>query len=163
MILSLSNLKNKKRARKVLGRGNGSGHGTFSGRGSKGQRARSGGKKGLKRKGFRQNLLNIPKMKGMHRFWPKAQIVKLLEVERFFDAGDKVTPGTLLEKGLIQTLEVPVKILIDKKDDKITKAFEIFDCLASQSVKGLIEKAGGKIVDEAEEPAGKQGKEKAEK
>ena len=50
--LALHNLKvNKKAKRKVrrVGRGNASGSGTYSGRGLKGQKARSGGKSGLKR------------------------------------------------------------------------------------------------------------------
>ena len=63
-MLTLHNLKSKKGVRKKkrrLGRGNSSGRGTYCGRGQKGQRSRSGGKKGLKLKGFKQSLQKILK------------------------------------------------------------------------------------------------------
>ena len=153
MTLSLSNIKNRKRKKKRLGRGLGSGHGTYSTRGQKGQRARSGGKGGLKLKGFKQNLLNMPKYKGMKSPRPKAQIILISTLEKNYQDGDKVTPGSLKEKGLIKFIEKPVKILSKSSGDKLTKKVEIFDCAASASAKGLIEKAGGQIVSSEEKKA----------
>lgn len=148
MVLTLHNIGKRKRARKKYGRGNGSGHGTYSGRGSKGQRARSGGKKGLKIKGFRNTMLPTPKFKGMKSDKPKAQIVKLAQLEKFFNDGDKVTPGSISKKGLVADAARPIKILAENKESKISKKFEIFGCAASAGAKAAIEKTGGKFVAE---------------
>jgi len=53
-----------KKTRTRIGRGNGSGIGTYSGRGIKGQRARSGGKSGLTARAMKPYLLRIPKSRG---------------------------------------------------------------------------------------------------
>ena len=142
MAITLDNLTSKKKSRKRLGRGNSSGRGTYCTRGLKGQRARSGGKKGLKLKGFKQNLLNLPKYKGTKSIRPNNQVVKLSEIEKEYKKDEQVTPGTLLEKGLISNIKKPVKIL---SVGKLSKSVEIFDCLLSAKAKELVEKAGGKI------------------
>jgi large subunit ribosomal protein L15 len=66
MTINLSELRSSKnqKKRKRVGRGNGSGRGTYSGRGQKGQRSRSGGKKGLKVKGLKTFIAQTPKRKG---------------------------------------------------------------------------------------------------
>ena len=148
MTLTLHNIKNKKKARKRIGRGNGSGRGTYSTRGQKGQRSRSGGKGGLKRKGFRQNLLNIPKIKGNKAINPKNQIVKLSELELTFKDGAKLNPALLFEKGLITKIDLPVKILFDKE---ISVKYEISDCLVSGKAREAIEKNGGKFSQDEKE------------
>lgn len=147
MVLTLHTIGTRKKTKKRYGRGNASGHGTFSGRGSKGQRSRSGGKKGLALKGFRKNMLPAPKFKGMKSPRPKAQVIKVSLLEKNFNDGDKVTPGILFEKKLINTTAEPVKILMDKKDSSITKKLEFFGCRMSVTAKTLIEKAGGKVLD----------------
>ena len=66
MALSLHTIKKPKansKKRKRIGRGNASGHGTYAGKGQKGQNARSG-VSGLKRKGMKQVLLRTPKKRG---------------------------------------------------------------------------------------------------
>ena len=52
-----------KRKKKNIGRGNASGHGTSSTRGGKGQTARSGGSRGLKRLGFKTQLTQTKKLR----------------------------------------------------------------------------------------------------
>ncbi len=146
MALGLDKIGTRKKTKKRVGRGNASGHGTYSCRGLKGQRSRSGGKGGLKLKGFKKNLLNIPKMKGMKSKRPKNQLVNISSLEKF-SAEEKVTPGSLFEKGLIDTMNLPVKILTDKKNKPMTKKVEIYNCFVSDSAKKLIEAAGGKIID----------------
>jgi large subunit ribosomal protein L15 len=143
MAITLHTFKNNKKKRKVLGRGNSSGRGTYCTRGLKGQRARSGGKKGLKLKGFKQNLLNLPKYKGTKSIRPNNQIVKLGELETAFGKGEQVTPGTLFEKKLISTVTKPVKLL---SGGDLTKDLQVFGCLASAVARELIEKAGGKFI-----------------
>jgi large subunit ribosomal protein L15 len=147
MVLDLSKLVNTKKKGKRVGRGNASGHGTYSTRGQKGQRARSGGRGGLKLKGFKQNLLNMPKFKGMKSPRPKAQLIFISTLEKHFEIGEAVTPGVLLERGLVKSMDLPIKILVQSAEDNLTKKLEITDCAVSKSARALIEKAGGKIVE----------------
>ncbi|KKQ79558.1 MAG: 50S ribosomal protein L15 [Parcubacteria group bacterium GW2011_GWC2_38_7] len=147
MEVTLHTFGNKHKNRKNLGRGNASGHGTTAGRGSKGQRSRSGGKKGLKLKGFRQNLLNLPKFKGMKSPRPKNQVVKISDLAKKFTSETVVTPGTLLEKGLIRNAIDPVKILLDVKELKLESKLEISSILVSKNAREILEKAGAKFLD----------------
>lgn len=148
MVLRLHNIGQRKKGRKRLGRGNASGHGTYSGKGQKGQRARSGGKGGLKLMGFRRTLLNTPKMKGM-KPRAKAEIVLLSSLEKYFDPGEAVTLAALWEKRLIKTVRHGVKILVGA-NDKLTKKLAVIDCRVSAAAKALIEKAGGTVPAAAE-------------
>jgi len=147
MTLILNKLGLQKKARKRRGRGNASGHGTFSGHGSKGQRARSGGSKGLKMKGFRRTLMSMPKFKGMLPRFPKAQLVTTELLEKHFNDGATVNPAALLEKKLIDSLDLPVKILAGKP---ISKKFTVTDCRVSKAVADMIVKAGGEVAGKKE-------------
>jgi|SRR3989339_33054 len=155
MILQLHNIGKKKKARKRLGRGNSSGHGTYSGKGQKGQRARSGGKGGLELFGFRRTLLSTPKMKGM-KPRDKSQVVLLSSLEKAFTSGDKVTPAALLDKKLIRATWPSIKLLVGG-NDKLTKKLDVVDCRVSAAAKELIEKAGGSVpATEKTEAVGKK-------
>ena len=146
MVIQLHNLTGNPQARKKKkrrGRGNASGQGTYAGRGMKGQRSRSGGKKGLKLKGFKRTLLNLPKFNGMKSYKLKNQIIKLSQLNKKFADGDKITPEILREKQIIDKLKIPVKILFDQE---AAVKVEIENCLVSASAKKSIEKAGGKVV-----------------
>ncbi len=96
--------------KKRVGRGNSSGHGTYSTRGLKGQKSRSG-VSGLKRLGMRQVLLRTPKYKGFKSKNPKSQVVNLSLINEYFKDGDIVSPETLLAKKIIATIKNKVKIL----------------------------------------------------
>ena len=98
------------RKRKRVGRGNASGHGTYSSRGQKGQKARSG-VSNLKRLGMKQVLLRTPKIRGFKSKKPKNQPVNFDAISAVFKDGDEITPKTLLKAGLIDSAEKPVKIL----------------------------------------------------
>jgi len=150
MSIGLNNLGDKKVSKRRIGRGNGSGRGTYSTRGLKGQKSRSGSRKGLKLKGFKKTLMSLPKFKGMLPRNPKNQVVLTSVLEKHFEINAKVTPGSLLEKKLIRNLEQPVKVLFDKD---VTKAFEVFDCVLSAKARATVEKAGGKIVEVEKEAA----------
>lgn len=144
MSLTLHTIKpfpKSKRKVKRVGRGLGS-KGTYSGRGQKGQRARSGGKKGLKLKGLKKMLLGIPKVRGFKSPYPKMAVVNVGDLEQRYQTGDKVTPQTLLEKGLIDKIEVGVKIL---GDGELKKKLTIEGCVVSQNAKEKIEKVGGVV------------------
>lgn len=152
MAINLHNIGKKKKTRKRLGRGNASGHGTYSGKGQKGQRARSGGKGGLKLFGFRRTLLNTPKMKGMKPHEDTREVL-LSTLEKSFADGDKITPAILLEKRIIDSLSDKVKIIGGAKKP-FGKKVELSGCLVSAGAKEAIEKAGGSIT----APAGKEEK-----
>jgi large subunit ribosomal protein L15 len=119
-MLTLNNIKKAKGAsknKKRVGRGNSSGHGTYSTRGLKGQKARSG-VSGLKRLGMKQQLLQTPKVRGFKSAKPKNQIISLKDINSNYKDGENVTPESLAEKGLISSANLPVKIL--GKTDKLT-------------------------------------------
>ncbi len=100
-----------RKKRKRVGRGIGSGHGKTSGRGQKGQKARSGG--GV-RPGFEggQNPLirRIPKRGFTNPHRKEYAIVKVEDLNRF-SQGTTVTPDLLKESGLIKQIKDGVKIL----------------------------------------------------
>jgi len=114
MSLSIHTIKparGAKKKRKRVGRGDSSGKGTYSGRGIKGQRSRSGGKSGLKKLGMRQMLLQVPKKRGFKSVKPKNQVVNLVDINKNFKDGNLINPKILLKAGLIGTIKLPVKIL----------------------------------------------------
>lgn len=116
-MLSLNEIKSAKGAvkkRKRVGRGNASGHGTYSTRGLKGQKSRSG-VSGLKRLGMKKQLLQIPKSRGFYSDKPKNQVVSVKDINNNFKDGDTVSPAMLLEKGLIRKAGMPVKVLGKEK------------------------------------------------
>lgn len=145
MPLTLSNLKapageaNRKRLR--VGRGDSSGHGSYSGRGRKGQSSRSG-VGGLALKGLRRRLLSIPKLGGFNSLYEKAATVNLSDLEKNFEAKSRVSPDTLVSKGLIKTHKYGVKIL---GTGELTKALTVSHCKTTASARQAIEKAGGSI------------------
>ncbi len=131
--------KNKKR----VGRGNGSGHGTFSGRGIKGQKSRSGVQI---QRGFEGGQLPIikrlPRKRGFYNLFRVAYSPVNLDVLNNFTSGTEITPKMLFEAGYIDTLSRPVKIL---GDGEITNAVTIKANKFSNAAKAKIEAAGGKV------------------
>lgn len=145
MSITLHNLKSDRRAKhrpKRVGRGNASGHGTYSGRGGKGQTARTGGSKGLKLKGFRTLLLRTPKLGGFRSLYAKPAIVKLSTLEKNFADNSLVTKEELLAKKLVPNIVSGVKVL---GGVKLTKKLNIEDCEVSQSVRAAVEASGGTV------------------
>jgi len=139
---SLKPAKNSKKNKKRVGRGNASGHGTYSTRGLKGQRSRSGGKGGLKLRGLRMNLLNAPKLRGFKSpNKPKLEI-KLDALNAICNDGDVVTPQFLIEKGLIKTARYGVKIL---SNGTFNKKVTIDGCAVSAAAQTKVEVAGGSV------------------
>jgi large subunit ribosomal protein L15 len=111
-MLSLNNIKAKRGQKSIkrVGRGNASGHGTYSCKGQKGQNSRSG-VTGLKRLGMRPHILQTPKIGGFRSLAPKNQIVKVVDINKNFKDGEIVSAKTLFAKGLIGNAQKPVKIL----------------------------------------------------
>jgi large subunit ribosomal protein L15 len=140
-------LKEKKRI------GRGGKRGTYSGKGNKGQKSRSGGNIPPGFEGQDTTLVQrSPKLRGFTS--PKLPniAISLDLLEKNFTDKDKVSPQILIEKRLIKLNKrsrarklARVKILAN---GKISKALTIEGCLVSQGAKAAIEKAGGGITED---------------
>ncbi len=118
-MLAINNIRlatGAKKKRQRIGRGNAAGQGTYSGRGLKGQKARSG-VSNLKRLGMRAQLLQTPKSRGFKSLKSKNQVVSIFDINTNFKAGEEVNPETLVAKKMIKRADLPVKIL---GKDKLT-------------------------------------------
>ena len=147
MSLSLHTIKpgaGSSRREKRVGRGNASGHGSYSTRGIKGQRSRTGGRNKLKRLGFKKILAQTPKNRGFKSDKEKNQAVNLKEINQFFTDGAKINAVSLLQAGLIGSLSEPIKVL--GEGDLKLKNLEFEKVKLSASAKAQVEKAGGKVI-----------------
>ena len=144
MSLSLSNLQAVKqnKNRKRVGRGNSSGHGTYSTRGLKGQKSRSG-VSGLKRLGMKKQVLAIPKKRGFTSYQTKAQVVTLSQLTKTFKDGATINAQTLLRHGLVKARGGRIKILA--QGTVTLKNLKITGVTCSADVRVQIEKNGGTI------------------
>ena len=147
MAITLSNLQKSRgttKKRKRVGRGNASGHGTYSTRGLKGQRSRSGGKSGLKKRGLKMMLQRIPKKKGFTSRKPSYVAINIGMLDTLFNDGDVVTTQSLMKRGVISKKEKRyIKVLgTGKLSKKLTVKAHDF----SQSATDAIMKAGGKAI-----------------
>jgi|SRR3990170_1617377 len=133
--------KGAKRARKRVGRGNASGHGTYSGRGLKGQKSRSGGKVKVGFEGGQTRLIKrLPRRRGFTNiFRVEYSAVNLRDLERF-EAGTEVTPELLKQSRVVSTLRRPIKVLAM---GELTKALTVRAHKFSATAKAKIEGAGG--------------------
>ncbi len=129
---------------KRLGRGIGSGLGKTSGKGHKGQWARSGG--GV-RPGFEGGQMpltrRIPK-RGFNNNFRKVYSIVNLSVLNSLEAGSIVDKAFLLEKGLIKDIknDAGLKVL---GNGELTVALTVKAAKFSSTAKEAIEKAGGKV------------------
>ena len=128
---------------KRIGRGNGSGQGRTAGKGHKGYQSRSGTKNRFHFEGGQTPLMRRLPKRGFsnYGFRKEIQIVNLdkigsLELE-------KVDTEILYEKGIINTTNIPVKIL---GNGEISKPIEIQADTFSKSAIEKLEKAGGKAI-----------------
>ena len=127
--------------RKRVGRGIGSGLGKTSGRGHKGQKARSGGGKGPAFEGGQTPLQRRLPKRGFKNFNRKIWAEINLERLNCFADGTEVTPELLLENGLINKVYDGVKVLgRGELEKKLTVKAHAF----SGSATTKIEAAGGK-------------------
>jgi len=139
----LSPAPGSKRARKRVGRGDGSGHGTYSGRGCKGQKSRAGYKM---RPGFEGGQLplikRLPQKRGfVNPFRTEYNIVNIGELG-IFEPGSEITPQKLVAAGVVKSLRQPIKILAagEISHPLVVKANKF-----SAAAKAKIEAAGGKV------------------
>lgn len=141
-IHELSPAEGSTTAPKRLGRGIGSGLGKTSGKGHKGQWARSGG--GV-RPGFEGGTMpltrRLPKRGFYNKFEKTYTIINISLLEKF-DNGATVTPKLLLDMGIIKNKgNVGLKVLAD---GQLTKSLTVYAHKFSAGAKQAIESAGGK-------------------
>ena len=137
----LSPAPGSKKSRKRVGRGDGSGHGTYSGRGCKGQKSRAGYKM---RPGFEGGQLplikRLPRKRGFTNIFRVEYSVVNINSLNGFESGSEVTPEKLVAAGVVKSLRYPIKILAegDIKHPLTVKANKF-----SAAAKAKIEAAGG--------------------
>lgn len=142
--LGLYNLKpsfGAHKKRKRIGRGNASGHGTYSGKGQKGQNARSGTNRTYAGKKYPHFIDRLPKIGGFRSLKAKNQIVNLKDLEKYFKENEVVTPKALKKVGLV-TDSKRVKIL---GEGRLTKKLRVEAQAFSRTAVKSIEEAGGQI------------------
>jgi large subunit ribosomal protein L15 len=139
-----------RRPRKRVGRGIAAGQGKTAGRGTKGQKARSGGAKApyfeggqlpfVRRMPFKRGFVNIFKV--------SYSVVNVGALSRF-EPGTTVTPALLAAAGMVKPLTAPVKVL---GEGSLDRPLEVHAHSFSATAKAKIEAAGGTAVPfEAEE------------
>ncbi len=143
--MDLSNLQpsyGSTHSRKRLGRGHGSGLGKTSGKGHKGQKARSGGSI---KPGFEGGQMPLQRRLPKRGFTPLSRkvysLVNLRDLE-LFDAGSVVDLETLGKAGLVGQLKDGIKIL---GDGDLSKALTVKAHKFSKSAQAKIEAAGGTV------------------
>ncbi|MBC7240861.1 MAG: 50S ribosomal protein L15 [Anaerolineae bacterium] len=136
-------LPGSKKNRKRVGRGISSGHGKTAGRGTKGQRARSGGVKPPYFEGGQLPLVRrLPFKRGFVNIFRVEYTPVNLERLDVFEAGSVVTPETLAAAGVIKSAKKPVVILGRGEVDRpLTVKAHRF----SESARAKIEAAGGTV------------------
>lgn len=132
-----------KHRRRRVGRGIAAGQGKTAGRGTKGQRARTG--RGIKpyfEGGQLPLVRRLPHNRGFKNiFRVEYAVVNLDALEAQFDAGARVTPETLVERGLARRA-TPVKVL---GNGTLSKALTVQAHAFSKSAQAKIAAAGGTI------------------
>jgi large subunit ribosomal protein L15 len=138
-----------RKARKRVGRGEGSGTGKTAGRGQKGYGSRSGAKDRPRFEGgqmpihMRMRKLRGPHMKKSMPFEPfrtQTQAVNISDLDARFESGAEVSLDALREKGLGTRKGVPVKVLAK---GEIRKPLTVHAHAFSAAAREAIEAAGG--------------------
>jgi len=138
-----------RKARKRVGRGEGSGTGKTAGRGEKGYGARSGAKDRARFEGGQMPIhMRMRKLRGPNKkmsmpfepFRTHTQPVNLGDLDARFEAGADVTLQALRDKGLGTRKGVPVKILAK---GELTKPITVHAHAFSGAARAAIEAAGG--------------------
>ena len=143
--MKLENLPKSKetKAKKIVGRGPGSGMGKTSTRGENGQKSRSGASINAWFQGGQSPLYRRLPKRGFNnaRFAIKYATINLDDLDKFFKENDVVTPEVLKERGIIKKQLNGVKVLAN---GTLTKALTVKAQRFSTNAISKIEEAGGK-------------------
>ena len=139
---SLKPAKGSKMEHRRIGRGPGSGRGKTAGKGTKGQKARTGGRNKLRLLGMKMIIRRIPKLRGFKSPHAKAETVTLRQLNEFFPQGGIVTRGELSKRGVVSSALADVKVIGTGDARKWT----LKGLAVSAGAKAAIEKAGGTVA-----------------
>ncbi len=131
----------KKKKKKLIGRGGK--RGTYSGRGSKGQRAH-----GVRIKPqIREVIKRLPKKRGyrFHSIQKRPVVINLRVLEKKFKEGGKITPKILVESGVVGLVKGKIPEVKLLGSGNVTKKFLVAECQISGPAAEKIIKAGGSI------------------
>ena len=141
MLNELKPVEGARHSKKRLGRGTGSGLGKTSGKGHKGQKARSGG--GV-RPGFEGGQMplyrRIPKRGFTNIFGKEYSEINVATLNKFED-GAEVTPELLKASGILKNLKDGVSVM---GNGELTKKLTVKANRFTKTAKEKIEAAGGK-------------------
>ena len=138
----LSPASNSKKTRNRVGRGIGSGNGKTSGRGMKGQKARSGASIRTGFEGGQMPLYRRLPKRGFKNVWADTFVEVNVETLNRFDEGATVDLVTLVESGIIKKVEDGVRIL---GNGELTKRLTVRANGFTKTAEEKIKAAGGKV------------------
>ena len=144
MIHEITEKVGRHKARKRVGRGQGSGHGKTAGRGHKGAGSRAGFSRRPHFEGGQMPFVRrIPKRGFSNtRFKRLYHIVNVKALEARFEDGAELDARVLAEAGIIRDTELPLKVL---GEGEVSKKFNVTAAKFSASAKTKIEAAGGTV------------------
>ena len=132
-----------RKRRKRVGRGAAAGQGSTAGRGMKGQKSRSGSSIRAGFEGGQNQLIKgLPMKRGFNNIFKTYYSLISLEILETFNAGDRITPEFLQQRGFLKSLKQPIKIV---GDGELTKAVTVAAHRFTGSAREKIEAAKGKV------------------
>ena len=132
-----------RKRRNRVGRGDSAGQGSTAGRGMKGQKSRSGSSLRAGFEGGQNQLIKgLPMKRGFNNIFKTYYSLISLETLETFDAGERITPQLLRERGFLKSLKQPIKIV---GDGQLTKAVTVAAHRFTGSAREKIEAAKGKV------------------
>ena len=140
---SLKPSKGSKFTSRRVGRGPGSGRGKTAGKGTKGQKARTGGRNKLRLMGMKFIIRRIPKLRGFKSQHGKDEVVTLKELQTAFPQGGIVTRAELAKRGIVSASRASVKIVGSME---LSRKLTLKGLKVTAGAKAAIEKAGGSVA-----------------
>ena len=140
---TISSSPGSRKARKRVGRGDGSGHGTYSGRGCKGQKSRAGYRMKPGFEGGQLPLIKrLPRKRGFTNIFRIEYSVVNLARLNMFEPESEVDLEKLIAAGIVKSLRRPVKIL---GEGDIDRPLSVKAHKFSAAARTKIEAAGGTV------------------
>ena len=127
---------------KRIGRGHGSGNGKTAGKGHKGQKARAGHGQQPGFEGGQMPLQRRVPKRGFNNIFATEYAIINVSALEVFDDGATVDTAALVEKGIVKSADLPVKVL---GNGKLTKKLTVTAAAFSASASEKIQNAGGTV------------------
>ncbi|MCH2144467.1 MAG: 50S ribosomal protein L15 [Phycisphaerales bacterium] len=146
MIHEITEKVGRYKARKRIGRGEGSGHGGTAGRGHKGAGSRAGFSRRASYEGGQLPWFQRYPKRGFSNsaFRKNYHVVNLKVIEERFESGTSIDVAMLAENRIVRDTNLPLKVL---GEGELTKKFDITAAKFSASARKKIEGAGGTATD----------------